>query len=102
MALIKPTYMRNIQQIERSSTSLSGRVLDSRSNRGWGFKPHQRYCVGSLSKTLYPLLSTGSTQENVSCHMTEKFKYSTGIKRVKFLPTSDHFGCQTVWTKGPA
>ena len=56
----------------------------------------------SLSKTLYPLLSTGSTQENVSCHMTEKFKVSTGIKRVKFLPTSDHFVRQTVWTKGPA
>ena len=24
-----------------------------------GFEPHQRHCVVSLSKTLYPLLSTG-------------------------------------------
>ena len=46
---------------------LSGRVLDSRS-RGWGFKPHRRHCVVSLSKTLYPLLRTGSTQEDRSQH----------------------------------
>ena len=38
---------------------LSGRVLDS-TLRGYGFKPHQRLCLVSLSKTLYPLLSTGS------------------------------------------
>ena len=33
---------------------------------------HQRPCVVSLSKTLYPLLSTGSTQENSSRHIIEK------------------------------
>ena len=37
---------------------LSGRVLDSRL-RGCGFEPHQRHCVVSLSKTLYPLLISG-------------------------------------------
>ena len=46
---------------------LSGRVLDSRS-RGCRFKPHQQLCVVSLSKTLYPLLSTGSTQDDLSRH----------------------------------
>ena len=28
--------------------------------------PHLRHCVVSLSKTFYPLLSTGSTQEDPS------------------------------------
>ena len=34
---------------------LIGRVLDS---RVCGFELHQRHCIASLSKTLYPLLST--------------------------------------------
>ena len=42
---------------------LSGRVLDLRS-RGCRFEPHRRHCVVSLSKTVYPLLSTGLTQED--------------------------------------
>ena len=42
---------------------LSGRVLDSRS-RGCRVQPHGGHCVVTLSKTLYPLLSTGSTQED--------------------------------------
>ena len=46
---------------------LSGRVLDSGS-RVCGFEPHRRKCVVSLIKTLYPLLSTGSTQEDPSRH----------------------------------
>ena len=46
---------------------LSGRVLDLRS-RDWGFEPHRRHCVVSLSKTLCPLLSTGLTQEDPSRH----------------------------------
>ena len=49
---------------------LSGRVLDRRS-RGCWFDPHQSHSIVSLSKTLYPLLSTGSTQEDPS-DMTEK------------------------------
>ena len=47
--------------------SISGRVLDLRS-RGCGFEPHQRHCIVALSKTLYPLLSTGSTQEDPPRH----------------------------------
>ena len=31
--------------------------------KGCEFEPHGRHCVVSWSKTLYPLLSTGSTQE---------------------------------------
>ena len=34
---------------------LSGRVLDSR-QKGRGFEPHQRHCVVSLSKNIYPSL----------------------------------------------
>ena len=33
----------------------SGRVLDSRP-KGWGFEPHQRHCIVSLSKTNISLL----------------------------------------------
>ena len=40
----------------------SGRVLDLRLRHGW-FEPHQRHCIASLSKTIYPLLITGSTLE---------------------------------------
>ena len=49
----------------RGAWWLSGRVLDLRS-RGCGFEPHRRHCAESLGKTLYPLLSTGSTQEDPS------------------------------------
>ena len=43
--------------------SSSGRVPDSRS-RSSSFEPHWKHCVVSLNKTLYPLLSTGATQED--------------------------------------
>ena len=43
---------------------LSGRVLVSRS-RGCGF---DRHCVVSLSKSHLSLLSTGTTQEDLSRH----------------------------------
>ena len=46
---------------------LSGRVLDSRMRRR-GFEPHLLHCVVSLSKTHLSLLSTGSTQEDLSKH----------------------------------
>ena len=44
-----------------------GRALD-RGLKGCWFELHRRrsLCVVSLSKTLYPLLSTGSTQEDLS------------------------------------
>ena len=35
---------------------------------GYGFEPTQRHCVVFFSKRLYPLLSTGSTQEDVPQH----------------------------------
>ena len=41
---------------------LSGRVLDL-GLRGRWFKVHQKHCVVSLSKTLNPELSTGSSKE---------------------------------------
>ena len=46
---------------------LSGRVLDSRP-KGRGFEFNRCHCLVSLSKTLLSLLSTGSTQEEVSWH----------------------------------
>ena len=52
---------------DRGVRWLSGRVIDSGS-RGYGFEPHRRHCVLSLSKTLYPSLSTGSTQADPSRH----------------------------------
>ena len=36
--------------------------------RGCRFEPHWRHCIVSLSKTSYPLHSTGSTQEDLSQH----------------------------------
>ena len=49
---------------------LSGRVFDSRP-RGWGFRPHGRHCIVSLSKvrkTHLSLLGTVLTQEDPSQH----------------------------------
>ena len=46
---------------------LIGRGLDSRP-RCSGFEPHWRHCIVSLSKTHLSLLSTGSTQEDLSSH----------------------------------
>ena len=42
---------------------LSGRVLNLGS-KGYMFKTHLWQCIVYLSKTLYPLLSTGSTQDS--------------------------------------
>ena len=47
---------------ERSVSVVEGLIQD----RGYGFEPHWRQCVVSFSKTLYPLLSTCSTQEEQS------------------------------------
>ena len=45
------------------------RVLESNSrSRGCKIEPNWRHCVVSLSKTLYPLLSTVFTQEDRSQH----------------------------------
>ena len=52
---------------EEHGGSSSGRVLYLRS-RGCGFEPHKRHCIVSMSKTLNPLLGTGSTQEDPSRH----------------------------------
>ena len=65
--------------IAESSGSV-GRALDWGWKGCW-FEPHcrQRHCVVSLSKTLYPLLSTGSTSGR---HIPTE-KLLTGIKRIK-------------------
>ena len=41
--------------VSKGAQWLSGRVLDSRP-RGCGFEPHQRHCIVSLSKNIYPSL----------------------------------------------
>ena len=66
MPIIKYGYTIFIRP-DRGVWWLSGRVPESRS-RGCGFEAHRRHCILSLSKTLYPLLSTGSTQEDLSRH----------------------------------
>ena len=55
------------------SEECSGRVLDLRLEGHW-FEIHRRHSVVSLSKTLYPLRSTGSIQEDRKHpDMTERF-----------------------------
>ena len=49
--------------IEEESGSF-GTVLDFGSKGSW-FDTHRSHCVVSLSKTLYPLLNTGSTKEDM-------------------------------------
>ena len=56
------TVARNYKQSGSGENWLTGKVLKSRL-RGPSFEPHQTKCVVSLSKALYTLLSTGSTQE---------------------------------------
>ena len=46
-------------------------VFDSRSTV-WELEPHWMHCVVSLSKTLYPVLITSSTQEDPSRHERKK------------------------------
>ena len=59
----------NVSFYKRSLAEHSGslgRALNWGS-KGFSFKSHRRWshCVVSLSETLYPLLSTGSTQEDL-------------------------------------
>ena len=56
-----------LKLVHRGVQRLSGRVLDSRL-RGCGFEPHWHHCVVSLNKTHLSLLSTGSTQEDLTQH----------------------------------
>ena len=55
------------------------RVLDSGS-RGCRLEPHGRLCIVSLSKTLYPLLSTGSAKEDPSRNNSKSFTMTLRIK----------------------
>ena len=52
------------------SQERSGPVVEcsTQDQRGRGFEPHRRHCVVSLSKTHLSLLSTGSTQKDLSQH----------------------------------
>ena len=52
----------NLNQYLRGAQWFRGRVLKVRS-RGCWFELQQRHCVVTLSKTLYPLLISVSTQE---------------------------------------
>ena len=68
---------------------LNGWVLDSRP-RGCRFEPH---CVVSLSKTHLSLLSTGSTQEDLSRH---KWKIVDWDEKIQIKPQRSRwlkFGC---------
>ena len=65
--LLKMSFLFNILSYLWAQW-LSCSVLDSRP-MGWGFEPHQRHCVLSLSKTHLTWLSTGSTQEDPYQHI---------------------------------
>ena len=59
--LVKPMVTSN----SGGARCLSGFVLDSRP-RGCGFVLHWRHLNVSLNKTIYPLLRSGTTQEDRS------------------------------------
>ena len=57
--------------------------------RGSEFVPHRRHCAVSLSKIVYPLLSTGSTQENPSRHNNISSRYATRIHHFYMLTCTE-------------
>ena len=62
--------------------------------RGCWFKFHRGHCVVSLSKTLYPLLSTGSTLKDWK---SSKYDWNTVDWNIKHLIQSKHkFWCWAV------
>ena len=63
----KKSPYQGLMNALRGGWWLSGRVLDSRSS-GCGLEPRPGRCVVSLSKTIYNLLNTVSTQEDLSPH----------------------------------
>ena len=65
MHWVKIYWVMQGSREERSGSSVECLTQDS---RGCGFNPHRRHYFVSLSKTLYPLLSTGSTQEDPTQH----------------------------------
>ena len=52
-----------LKLLMKSALALVGRVLDL-GLKGCQFDTHQMHCVVFLSKTFYPLLSTGVIQED--------------------------------------
>ena len=77
MEMLIYTFGTDLKNGQRSGSVV---VFDSRSI-GWELEPHRMQCVVSLSKTLYHLLITSSTQEDLSRHDREKML--TGIKNNK-------------------
>ena len=65
MWIVIVAFPRHTHLLFLVACKLNARVLDSRS-MGCGFEPHRKHCIVSLSSTLYPLLSTGLTQEDTS------------------------------------
>ena len=58
-----PKHFSRVETNQYMSGHRGGQLLSGRVGGG-GFGPHRRHCVVSLNKTLYPCLSTGSTQED--------------------------------------
>ena len=67
-----PEYFYHKQTLYNSGSV--GRVLDLGS-KGCLLQTHLRHCVVSVSKALYSLLSTGSTQEDLSKHNQKIVKW---------------------------
>ena len=78
---------------------LSGRVLNLRS-KGRLFKPRQRHCVVSLSRTHYSLLSTVSMQK-ICWHdwkiVDSDLKHQLNQPKLFFLLRSQNIMCQCQW-----
>ena len=58
----KPDFVACKKKMKRGGPWLGGRVHDS-GLINYGLESNQRHCFVSLSKALYPLLSTGQTRQ---------------------------------------
>ena len=84
---------------------LSGRVLDWRP-RGRRIKPHWCHCIVSFIKTHLSLLSTGSTQEDLSRHNWKivDWDIKIQIKQTKYVTqivTDQRYATTTDWRHIP-
>ena len=79
-----------IHRTINGSRELSSRVFSSRS-RGCRLEAYQRHCIIPLSKALYLLISTGSTQEYMSWHdwKSGNCDVKNHIKQINKINTSD-------------
>ena len=64
----RPKTTCNRNNLHYGYDSIHYKACNDLVSKGRGFEPHKRLCVVSLSKTHLSLLSTGSTEEDLSGH----------------------------------